>query len=533
MKPGAVLDGRYELVRLLGKGARGAVWQGNDLKIQRPVAVKTVLDRTDRRLIDRMGHEATTAGRLSHPHIVTVHDYGQTEYDETPVTYIVMELVDGRPLTAVLAEGRPELAVALGWARQIALALGAAHAPGVGVVHRDLKPDNVLITRDGLVKLVDFGIARFIDDAHGDTRLTRPGTLNGTPAYMAPEQCLSQPVDGRTDLYALGCLLYEMVTGHPPFSEGSPLTVALSQVHDVPAPARSRNDTLSPELDLLIRDLLAKSPALRPPDAEAAYRRLGVVAAAQQDESADEPRPVPVRRPPAPRPPVRDLVYAELLHRFGGPDALTIEDDSAAAVLLWEDAVAELTAEAGPTHPRTLTARRGLAWHTGACGDHAQAIAMWRALIPDAQYVQGHFHEAPYTAQRLLAWNIGVTGRPAEAVRQLTELLPDATRLLGRRHLDVLEARRFLAWNTGAMGRHARAVRLLRRLLPDLAIVVGPDHEHTLEARRLLAWSTGQSGDLVKAVGLLRDLVPDTTRALGTNHPQTAEALRLLDRYSQ
>jgi eukaryotic-like serine/threonine-protein kinase len=536
MKPGAVLDGRYELVRMLGKGAMGAVWQGNDLRLGRPVAVKTVRDHPDRRLLDRMGREATTAGQLSHPHIVTVHDYGRTEYDDLPVTYIVMEFVDGRPLTSVMAEGRPELSVALGWARQIALALGAAHAPEVDVVHRDLKPDNVLITGDGLVKVVDFGIARFMDDGPtADARLTHPGTMFGTPAYMAPEQCLSRPVDGRTDLYALGCLLYEMVTGAPPFAEGSPGTVALSQIRHVPAAPRSRNSAVSPELDLLIRELLAKNPELRPPDAAAVYRRLGVVAAARADETADALRQAQSRRPsaPVPRPPVKDIPYAELLHRFGGPHALSIEDDPAAAVLLWDGAVAELTETVGATHPQTLTARRALAWHTGACGDHARAVAMWRALLPDARNVLGRFHDSAYTAQRMLAWNTGVVGRPAQAVRLLTELLPDATRLLGRRHPDILEARRFLAWNTGAMGRHARAVRLLRRLLPALRETLGADHEHTLEARRMLAWNTGQSGDLVKAVALLRDLVPDTTRALGGGHPQTAEAVRLLDRYTQ
>lgn len=536
MKPGAVLDGRYELVRLLGNGPMGAVWQATDLKIGRPVAVKTVRDHTDHRLIERMGREATAAGRLSHPHIVTVHDYGQTTHEGLPLTYIVMELVDGQPLTAVLAAGPPELSVAVGWARQIALALGAAHAPGVGVVHRDLTPDNVLITRDGLVKIVDFGIARFNGEGRpGEARLTHPGALTGTPAYMAPEQCLSRPVDGRADLYALGCLLYEMVTGAPPFTDGSPLAVALAQVHDLPAAPRSHNSAVSPELDLLIRELLAKNPELRPPDAAAVYRRLGVVAAVRADEVADAQRQAEIRRPaaPVPRPPTKDIQYAELLHRFGGPHALAFEDDPTAAVVLWKDAVVALTADVGATHPKTLTARRALAWHTGACGDHAQAIAMWRALVPDTQYVFGHFHEAAYTAQRMLAWNTGVTGRPAQAVSLLTGLLPDATRLLGRRHPDILEARRFLVWNTGAMGRHARAVRLLRRLLPALRETLGPDHEHTLEARRMLAWNTGRSGDLTKAVALLRDLVPDTTRALGTAHPQTAATLHLLDRFTQ
>jgi eukaryotic-like serine/threonine-protein kinase len=603
MKPGVVLDGRYQLVRLLGKGSMGAVWQGNDLKLQRSVAVKVVLDHTDPALIERMGREATAAGRLSHPHIVTVHDYGQAAYGDVTVAYIVMELVDGRPLTGVLAEGMPQLSVALDWARQIALALGAAHAPGVGVVHRDLKPDNVLITGDGLVKLVDFGIARFIGEHQGEAgaagepaaggqfgggsgggsgsgsgqRGGRGGAgrsggsgaaggqdedadpvqraddvewigyseqdqyaglaglerLSGTPAYMAPEQCLSKPVDHRTDLYALGCLLYEMVTGGPPFADGSPLAVAVAHVHDAPPTPRSRNDTVSVELDALILDLLAKDPDARPADAAAVYRRLGAIATTLHGAAsagALAPRPIPRPRPPSA---ADDPGYAELLVRYGGPGKHEAGHHPAEVVRLWWAAAADLSETLGPHHEETLTARRALARHIGAAGDHALAISLWQELIPDLQYTLGHFHRTTFNAQRLLAWHIGAADRPAEAVRLLLELIPDATRLLGRRHPDVLEARRFLVWNIGALGRHPRAVRLLGKLVPDLTEALGADHEHTLEARRMLAWNMEKSGHHVRAIGLLRDLIPDATRALGPAHEQCVEARRLLDQYTR
>ncbi|WNI18196.1 serine/threonine-protein kinase [Actinacidiphila sp. ITFR-21] len=599
MKPGVVLDGRYQMVRLLGKGSMGAVWQGNDLKLHRPVAVKVVLDHTDPVLVERMGQEATAAGRLSHPHIVTVHDYGQAAHEGVTVAYIVMELVDGRPLTGVLAEGMPQLSVALDWARQIALALGAAHAPGVGVVHRDLKPDNVLITGDGLVKLVDFGIARFIgeqqdgpgdpgdsagpgnsarsrdsrdfagpfdtgdsgaaDEAGGrdgtarrDRRTAYGGrdpsaeqdeyaglagleTLSGTPAYMAPEQCLSKRVDHRTDLYALGCLLYEMVTGGPPFADGSPLAVAVAHVHDDPPAPRSRNDNVSAELDTLILDLLAKDPDARPADAAAVYRRLGAIATALHGAAsagASAPRPVPS---PRPRPPSAedDPGYAELLRRYGGPEDPAEQHRPAEVIRLWWAAAADLTEFLGPHHAQTIVARRALAQHIGAAGDHALTISLWQELIPDLQYALGHFHRTTFTAQRLLAWHFGAADRPAEAVRLLLELIPDATRLLGRRHPDVLEARRFLVWNIGALGRHSRAVRLLGKLVPDLTEALGATHEHTLEARRMLAWNAEKSGHHVRAIGLLRDLVPDATRALGAGHEQCVEARRLLERYTR
>ncbi|MFC4030796.1 protein kinase [Streptomyces polygonati] len=620
MKSGVVLDGRYQMVRLLGKGSMGAVWQGNDLKLHRSVAVKVVLDHNDPVLVERMGREATAAGRLSHPHIVTVHDYGQAAYGGVTVAYIVMELVDGRPLTGVLAEGMPQLSVALDWARQIALALGAAHAPGVGVVHRDLKPDNVLITGDGLVKLVDFGIARFIDEQQDEQQedggdpagpggsggpapaaarpaeydegadrayqakgaeaadasgragpgeaerpkgqeehgapgepgeLGEPGEpreyteldayaglaglerLSGTPAYMAPEQCLSKAVDHRTDLYALGCLLYEMVTGAPPFDDGSPLAVAVAHVHDSPPTPRSRNDTVSAELDSLILDLLAKDPAARPADAAVVYRRLGAIATELHGAASAgslAPRPIPSPRPPSS---ADDPGYGELLRRYGGFEDPGAEHRPAEEVRLWWAAAADLSDHLGPLHEETLTARRALARHIGAAGDHALAISLWQELIPDLQFTLGHFHRTTFTAQRLLAWHIGAADRPAEAVRLLLELIPDATRLLGRRHPDVLEARRFLVWNIGALGRHARAVRLLSKLVPDLGEALGADHEHTLEARRMLAWNTEKSGHHVRAIGLLRDLIPDATRALGPGHQQCVEARRLLDLYTR
>lgn len=532
MKSGVVLDNRYELVRLLGSGAMGAVWQGTDLKIRRPVAVKIVLDHTDPRLTDRMVREATAAGRLSHPHIATVHDYGQTLHESVLVTYIVMELVGGRPLTSVLAEGRSDLAVTLGWAQQITLALGAAHAPGVGVVHRDLKPDNILITNDGLVKLVDFGIARFIGDGHlGDTRLTKPGMLIGTPAYMAPEQCLSKPVDGRTDLYALGCLLYEMVTGSPPFTEGSPLTVALAHVHDTPVAPRSRNEAVPAELDLLIRDLLAKDPDLRPDDAATVYQRLAAIATTHHGAL----RTTSMRRllAPSPRTPVHDLGQGEPLDWYSDVDSSDAKGDPSKAARLSRAAAAELTDSLGPYHERTLTARYAHAWFAGVGGSHTEAGGLWRELIPDLQYVLGHFHRTTHGAQRLLAWNTGMAGDSAEAVSLLRELIPDATRLLGHRHLDILEARRFLAWNEGELRRHSKAVRLLRKLVADLTDVMGADHENTLEARRLLAWNTEKSGDHVKAVQLLRELLPDSTRALGPDHEQCVDARRLLALYTQ
>ncbi|MET8127781.1 serine/threonine-protein kinase [Streptomyces sp. NPDC005065] len=198
---------------------------------------------------------------------------------------------------------------ALAWAEQIALALEAAHGPEVGVVHRDLKPGNVMITHGGLVKLLDFGIARFMED--NDTHHTKltGGRMVGTPPYMAPEQCVAGRVDGRTDLYALGCLLFAMLTGRPPFTqECGLLQVMYQQVHELPvAPSTLRPDVF-PELDRLVLDLLSKSPDERPPTAASVVDRLRRLTPPQE---AQAPPPPPAShtytptQPDAGRPPRR------------------------------------------------------------------------------------------------------------------------------------------------------------------------------------------------------------------------------------
>lgn len=185
-----------------------------------------------------------------------------------------MELVRGRSLAEELAQRLPTLPQALAWAEQIALALESAHGPEAGVVHRDLKPGNVMVTYGGLVKLLDFGIARFLED--NDTHHTKltGARMVGTPAYMAPEQCDGRPVDGRTDLYALGCLLYTMLTGRPPFTlERGLLQVMYQQVHEVPPPPSAYRPVPAP-VDRLVMDLLAKDPADRPADAADVVDRL-------------------------------------------------------------------------------------------------------------------------------------------------------------------------------------------------------------------------------------------------------------------
>ncbi|WP_051087517.1 protein kinase domain-containing protein [Wenjunlia vitaminophila] len=277
---GELLDGRYRLREPLGSGGMSEVWRAEDERMCRPVAVK-ILSAARRGadaavLAARFAREARTVGNLSHPHIVTLHDYGEDEIDGRRVLYLVMELLVGQDLGRVVADGLPSTHQVLDWAEQICDALQAAHR--AGVVHRDVKPANVLLTAAGTIKVLDFGIVRFVEGAAArTTTLTETGAVLGTPAYMAPEQVEGRAVDARTDLYALGCVLYELVTGEPPFSGDSWSAVLVKHVTEPVVPPSSRVPGLPRELDQLILDLLAKEPEHRPGDTAEVTARLRAV----------------------------------------------------------------------------------------------------------------------------------------------------------------------------------------------------------------------------------------------------------------
>jgi serine/threonine protein kinase len=263
-----LISDRYRLEAVLGRGGMATVWRGVDERLGRPVAVK-LLDRADTAdpaMLQRFDREARTAGGLTHPNIVAVYDVGT----DNGVPYLVMELIDGTSLAALLAKGPLPVDQAVDIAGQTCDALAMTHARGV--VHRDIKPANILITTTGTVKVCDFGISRLTHQQQ--TNLTAPHTAIGTSAYMAPEQASGAAVDARTDLYALGCVLYAMLTGQPPFTGDNPLTVLWQhQYQTAPALATLRRDT-PPDLDALITRLLAKNPADRPATAAEVRDRL-------------------------------------------------------------------------------------------------------------------------------------------------------------------------------------------------------------------------------------------------------------------
>jgi eukaryotic-like serine/threonine-protein kinase len=238
------------------------VFQGTDTVLGRTVAIKLLAPQfaEDDGFVQRFRREAQAAARIGHPHIVSVFDTGSDD----GVHYIVMEYVEGRTLADFMAGGgriMPDRAIAI--AEDVCTALEAAHAQGV--IHRDIKPGNIMLNPRGEVKVTDFGIARVMTTAE---TVAQTAAILGTASYLSPEQAQGQPVDGRSDIYSLGCVLYEMVTGRPPFLGDSPVAVASKQVLEQPLPPSKLNPDVTPDLDAVILRALAKNPANRYQSAE-------------------------------------------------------------------------------------------------------------------------------------------------------------------------------------------------------------------------------------------------------------------------
>jgi eukaryotic-like serine/threonine-protein kinase len=279
LQPGQALSGRYEIKQVLGAGGMGIVYRAWDQELQEPVAIKTLHPQLlgDPTLLERFKQEIRLARRISHPNVVRTHDLGEVD----GVYFITMEYVDGTALDRLLAErGALPTEVVLAIGKQLCRALEVAHAQGV--VHRDIKPQNLVVDARGFLKVMDFGIARLVEGrqlsdrarAGGGAGLTAEGTIIGTPEYMAPEQLLGRAIDGRADLYAAGAVLFECATGRRVFEGESFATLMLKQVQE-PAPhPRSLNPGLPEPLADVILRALAKEPEARWPTAEAMYQAL-------------------------------------------------------------------------------------------------------------------------------------------------------------------------------------------------------------------------------------------------------------------
>ncbi|MGW0160641.1 Stk1 family PASTA domain-containing Ser/Thr kinase [Mycobacterium sp. NPDC003323] len=289
------LTDRYELGEVLGFGGMSEVHRGRDVRLHRDVAIKILradLSR-DPNYYQRFRREARHTASLSHPSIVAVYDTGEAQTPTGKLPFLVMEFVDGDTVGSLIERHGalpPQQAISV--IAEVCTALEFSH--GRGIVHRDIKPANIMVTRSGAVKVMDFGIARSMNATTGE-RLTATSAVVGTAQYFSPEQARGQRVDARTDVYSLGCVLYEMLTGQAPFTGDTPLSVAYQHVRERPVPPSQRRAGISAELDAVVLTALAKKPEKRyqsAADMQADLRRVGsgqapIAATAPQSADAD------------------------------------------------------------------------------------------------------------------------------------------------------------------------------------------------------------------------------------------------------
>ena len=498
---GRVVADRYELSTLIGQGGMGQVWTAYDRRLDRRVAVKLL--RPDKvagqeadELRRRFVRECRVTAQVDHPGLVTVHDAGS----EGEELFLVMQYIDGADLSDHLAEQDPypwQWAVAV--AAQLCAVLSAVHA--VPIVHRDLKPRNVMVKQDGTVTVLDLGVASVMDA--DTTRLTHTGTPIGSPAYMAPEQAMGGAVGPYTDLYALGVLLHELLSGDVPFSGSTALGVLHRHLYEPPVPVRHIRPEVPESLEALVLHLLAKDPQHRPGSAQEVYERLALLLPARGMPSGaplDPTRPFlrphapwPDRaRTPAPQPaPLappaaekRDVAAAvDEVKRLLGEGRITQAVDILGAILptaaeqhgvhspvvrtlrkqyaatLMDDgqyrrALPELrrladerAAEAGPSDPQSLRYRYEAAQCLESLGDPAAALTEYRALLPyyENQYMAGD-PELAHEVRRRMGHLLLALGDRGAAHETLARLLVDVERRHGPGHPLAADIRRTLQW---------------------------------------------------------------------------------------
>jgi serine/threonine-protein kinase len=249
---GALFDGRYKIIKRLGSGGMATVYLAEDQELGRRVAIKILNAKhaSDEQFVERFRREASSAAGLSHPNIVQIYDRGKAE----GTYYIAMEVIEGRSLKELIIDRGPSpILVAVNYGRQILAALRFAHRNGV--VHRDIKPHNVLVDEEGRVKVTDFGIARA-----GASEMTEVGSIIGTAQYLSPEQARGAPVDARSDIYSVGVVLYELLTGEAPYNGDTPVEIAMKHLSAIPEPPSVKRHDVPPELDAVVLRALAKNP---------------------------------------------------------------------------------------------------------------------------------------------------------------------------------------------------------------------------------------------------------------------------------
>ncbi|MEV5241891.1 tetratricopeptide repeat protein [Streptomyces cinnamoneus] len=546
-----LIQGRYQLLDLIGRGGMGEVWRARDESLGRQVAVKCLkpMGRQHepsylRVLRERFRREARVAASLQHRGITVVHDFGESE----GVLYLVMELLDGRNLSQLLEDNQqhplpvPEV---IEIAEQVGAALAYTHRQGI--VHRDLKPANIVRVADGTVKICDFGIARLAHDIGFSTRLTGTGIAMGTPHYMSPEQIGAGNVDHRSDLYSLGCVLYELATGAPPFDMDDAWAVLVGHRDTPPRPPRETRPELPVPFEDVVLDLLAKEPDDRPEDAAELVRRIAAMppyrAGAPPRRTLPEERPRPVRAsarlPEPPRLPgwARNMTTGS---KAAGTGSLQPPPDPSAALTgSWtgpwdEGAEAPAGTPARGTAPAPAAAERpppGLV--ADLAGRHSEGLRLARldrwaeagevqqAVAAERERLLGPDHPDTLASRYEVGFALSRLGQPRDALREFARTAAGRERVLGPEHPDTLAARQETAYVLGQLGRHFEAHQVYTAVLAARERVMGSDHPDTLRCRHNLAFNLSRLGRLEDSYSMARDVAAARARVLGPEHPDT------------
>ncbi|MEU2799311.1 tetratricopeptide repeat protein [Streptomyces sp. NPDC007117] len=535
-----LIQSRYRLIELIGRGGMGEVWRALDESLGRQVAVKCLKPMSpqhdqafSRVLRERFRREARVAASLQHRGVTVVHDFGEYE----GVLYLVMELLDGQNLSQLLEENEQHplpVEHVVDIAEQVADALGYTHRQGI--VHRDLKPANIMRLTDGTVKICDFGIARLGHDIGVTSRLTTTGLAMGTPHYMSPEQISGKEVDHRSDLYSLGCVLYEIATGVPPFDQEDAWAVLVGHRDTAPRPPRTHRAELPGFFDRVVLDLLAKAPEERPVDAGDLRRRIVLGRTGEQPALGPGPLAHPGADPlPAPRASELPAWTRSMTagHRATGTTGPHTERPDPAAGLTGQWTTARATAphtgsfvsvSASPPAPDLLAgleSRHSAGIDLGRLGRWEEAGEVHRQVAEQRGRVLGPDHPDTLASQYEIGLTLSRTGRADEALSMFTRVAEGRERALGADHPHTLTARQATAHALGRIGRHAEAHRVYERVLAVRERVMGPDHPDTLRCRHNLAFSLGRLGRPEESCRIAREVADARARVLGRAHPDT------------
>ncbi|MFD7572419.1 protein kinase [Streptomyces sp. NPDC059810] len=525
---GRVIGGRYELATVIGQGGMGQVWTAYDRRLDRRVAVKllkpatmtgpaTAADELRRRFV----RECRVTARVDHPGLVTVHDAGSEGED----LYLVMQYVEGADLADHLAEHDPypwEWAVSV--AAQLCAVLAAVHA--VPIVHRDLKPRNVMVRPDGSVLVLDLGVASVLDS--DTTRLTHTGSPIGSPAYMAPEQAMGGAVGPSTDLYALGVLLHELLSGNVPFAGSTALGVLHRHLYEPPVPLRQLRPEVPEPLEGLVLRLLAKDPRERPSGAHEVYEGLLPLLPARGAPAGPLDPTRPFLRPHAPWPDRPATVTPAVA---SGGDPRSSYRPPAAGAPVPPAASAPHGAPVPPAAPARPDVAAAVDEVKRLLGEGAltRAVDMLGGILPAAAAEHGERSPVVRILRKQYASTLMDDGQYRRALPELRRLAADRDAEAGPADPQALQFRYDAALCLEQLGETAAALAEFRAVLPYYE----GDPARAFDIRQRIALLLVATGEHAAGQDQLQRLLFDAERAFGPYHPLPADLRRVLEHQRQ